>query len=112
MSRTRVDLVTEALDNLGVTIVGQDPSAEDTAKVDGKVDGLLADLRVRGILYVGDADAIEDEHFDSLGILLANRCAAAFGGGRDRDVDRAEEQKLRLLNPRPGGYDILATDYF
>lgn len=112
MSRTRTELIVEVLDQLGKSEAGQDPAAEDAAKVDGKIKGMLEYLARRKIVYVADPNSIDDAIFESISVILASRCGPAFGAGRQRDVEREEEANLRLLQPRPGGYPVLRNDYF
>lgn len=95
MAKTRSDLVTEALDLLGVLPTGQPPEVEDAAKVDGKVDTTLASIAALEIATVGDADSIPDEWFDDVAAILAGACTTKFGLGAD-DTSRLLQSGLGL----------------
>lgn len=79
MSKTREDLVLEALDILGVTATGQVAEVEDVTKVDDRVDTTLAALSALEIITIGNVEAIDDEFFDDLAAILAHRCMNKFG---------------------------------
>ena len=70
-TKTRDELVEMALNDLIVTGAGQSPEAEETEKMDSRVDGLFAELAVRGICEVGDEDEIPIEWTGALSLLLA-----------------------------------------
>lgn len=100
MSRTRADLVTEALDVLNIVPTGQTPELEDYEKVDNKVDGMLARLAGLEVVYVGDANQIPDEWFDDLAAILAESCMNKFGVTAD---DQAMLTKGGLGSPVGSG---------
>jgi hypothetical protein len=93
MSRTRADLVTEALDVLGVTATGQPAEVDDFDKVDDRVDQVIAKLAALEIVTVGDVTAIPDEWFDDLATILADAVKNKFGLGAE-DVARLERDGL------------------
>ena len=105
--RTRDQLIDEALVNLFADGgAGQAPDAESQATVDGKVDGLLAELRTRDICNVVNDQQIPAEWFNPLAELLANECATAFGAQKSaalredamaRLKDMARNEPMRLL---------------
>lgn len=98
MSKTRKDLVLEALDILGITATGQPAETEDLDKVDDRVPTTLAKLSGLEIVTVGDVEAIQDEWFDDLAAILAHCCMNKFG------VTADDQQRLTaggLGNP-PG----------
>ena len=45
---------------------------------------MIAELEARDIIYIADADLIEDEHFIPLGNILAWKAAPEFGAGADQ----------------------------
>lgn len=112
MSRTRTELKVKALDKLGVSQAGQDPSAEDVAVIEGYVDPVLDMLAREKVVYVNDRNAIDNEFFLPIATILANAAANDFGGAYDEGVDEREKRKLRILQPRPGGYPVQQVDYF
>lgn len=113
MPRTRADLIVEALDLLGVSQAGQAPSAEDVEAVDRQIDGKFAELARRHVIYVANADEIDDEFFLPLARVVANAAAPKFSQPRDPGVDLDAEATLRALQmalPRPSS--PLRADYF
>jgi hypothetical protein len=53
---TRQELVNQTLLNLGVLAVGQAPDADTSSLVDGLIDGLVAELEARDVIYIKDID--------------------------------------------------------
>ena len=109
-TKTRSDLISEVLDQLGVLAAGQTPAAEDVAKVDGKLDAVLAELSALDIVTIDDAGAvgpsggeIASEAFLSLATAIAYRCAAAFGLANDPALyvlsQRAEKMLRTIVRP-------------
>lgn len=78
-TKTRTDLINQALAQLGVLAAGQTADAEDYAAVNEHVDPLVATLDALGVVTVDDTDAIPIEWFLSLAALLADRAADHFG---------------------------------
>ncbi|MBF9234688.1 hypothetical protein [Microvirga alba] len=97
MSKTKSELITEALQELNALGAGQVASAEDIAAVDARVQPLLEDLASRNAIYIGDADDIPDSTFPHLVVLLAEACAKKFGRPRDTDAITLAENRLRTL---------------
>lgn len=115
--RTRSDLVTEALESLGVLAAGQTPELEDTARIDEKIDSILADLAGREIVYVADPDNIPQEWFNALADIVAYECRTKFGVTADFEatLERANTnaiEKLKvILRGRPT-YEPQRSHYF
>jgi hypothetical protein len=97
MTRTRVELVTKALKDLGAVGAGQAPSAEDQQTINETVEPVLADLAQRDIYHFGDINSIEDEAFMHLAKYLANENARSFGMERDPVRKLEAERDLRAL---------------
>lgn len=97
MSKTKADLITETLQELGVLAAGQSASSEDTAAVDARIVPLLQDLAIRNVIYIGDANAIPDEAFNHLVMRLAEACARKFGRDPSGDTINFAESNLRTL---------------
>lgn len=117
-TKTRSDLVNQALRNLEVIGAGQAPSAEDYTAVDAHVDATLAQLAARDIVTVGDADEIPVEWFQPLAVLLANDAAMEFGlsgvpqsASATNPVLAAESLLREMTYSRPTG-EPLEIDYF
>jgi hypothetical protein len=96
MAKTRTDLVYRALRNLGVLPQGQDPSAEEYNSVEALIDPMIEDLQARDIVFIEDADAIEDKYFVHLGHMLAGHALSEFGMQNDAGLTargiKAEEE--------------------
>ena len=119
---TRAELVRMALEELLIIGSGQDPAAEDSEKVDSRVDGLFEELSDRGIVTITDDDDIPTPLSGPLSELLANESARAFGRERmsaqDREtieerirvmINRSEPQKLKIdpaLSNASGRYSL------
>jgi len=121
MPRTRRDLVTEALDNLGLIAAGQVALAEDFEAVDNKVDGLIAYLETSndvGGLTIDNIDEIPDELFEPIAVLLADVSALKFGmagvptsPSNPNPVQSAKDRIISILYGRPTG-EPQRTEYF
>jgi len=96
--KTRVEVIDQVLDNLGVIIEGQTPTAELRSKVDRRLNSVMAMLATLEIVYVADLGTAEpptggefdEELFLPLCDCVAWRCAAAF--------NLAGEPALKVLN--------------
>jgi len=113
MPRTRADLIDETLQLLNVCGPGETPSAEDRAVVDARIDGKFSELERRRILYIPDADQIDDEYFDTLVALMAELCGPSFGQPRNTQARLSLEDTLREMtgDPWPDGATVRA-EYF
>jgi hypothetical protein len=111
-TKTRDQLVDMAADELGLTSTGNGAEAEDTQKIDAKVDGLFLELSARGVCDVSDEDAIPIEWTDALALLLADLNASAFGKPRMGHMDRiAVEERIKVMVQRvPPARETLTTD--
>ncbi|WP_425991373.1 hypothetical protein [Afipia sp. DC4300-2b1] len=85
MSKTRAELIDQALINLGVIAEGQSIEADLVDKMDKVVDPACAQLSQLDIYYVQDAGEIgptggeiEDSAFLSLAAYIANAACASF----------------------------------
>ena len=106
-TKTRLQLLIEALDQLGILVPGQAPSAANLNKIDGVLDPVLEELEVLSIYYVSDAGEegpsggeIESSAFLSLAAYLANAAAPKFNLAGDTKLKALAieaEQKLRTL---------------
>lgn len=109
-TRTRRDLVTEALAVLGVLGAGQAAEVEDFDEVDGHVDGLLSRLAKRNVLYVGDVEAIDAGVFDPLAVCLADAVKEKFGNPAINIA--AAEDLLRQIRQSGPTYERARPEYF
>lgn len=112
LTRTRAQLVNEALSKLQVVGSGQSPEAEDSDLVDGKVDALILQLAADGIANIPTNDEFPAEWFDCIAGLLANLCAPDFGKAFDPNVKAAYEAMLKRTNAARPTFETLAVEYF
>jgi hypothetical protein len=103
--KTRNQLVSRALEILGVVASGQAPAPEDTAKIDNLVDPLIARLAEREIAYVADVNEMDLALFEDVAVMLAG--AAKFGRVPDTS---AAESSLREITWRNYTQQNLKTD--
>lgn len=110
MSKTRADLIDQALINLGVIAEGQSIEADLVDKMDKVVDPACAQLSRLDIYYVQDAGEIgptggeiEDGAFLSLAAYIANAACAAFNLPADAKLmalsQIAEAMLITLTRP-------------
>lgn len=119
-TKTREELITEALDQLGIIVPGQAPSATIMNKVDTLVDPVLEQLAELDIYYVDDAGevgpsggSIRSSAFMALGAYLANAAAAKFNLPADTKLKALAleaEQTLRTLTRPSSTRKLLRTD--
>jgi len=120
MSKTRDDLIKQALTNLGIIAVGQPFDPEIVQKMDAIVDPAMAELTALDIYYsqdVGtigpDGGEIEDGAFLSLAAYLANAACPAFNLPADaKMVVLANDavDKLRTISAPSRTLRTLRTD--
>lgn len=112
MTHTREQLATRALNKLGVVGAGQTAAAEDLAVVDDSLDSIMSDLATRGVWVWGDPDAIDDDAFEHLAVILANANATEFGEPEDEQKRLMAEARLRQLQVTFLSGQPLAVDYY
>jgi hypothetical protein len=115
MAFTRTDLVHRALKNLGALPAGQTPSAEEYNSVNALIDAMLEDLLGRDIVFIEDADVIEDRYFLALGNVLAGHAAAEFGLQNDPAIAaRAAkgEKDLEIIASTRPTYNVLEVQAY
>lgn len=84
-TKTRLEVLTEALDQLGILVPGQAPSSNNMNKIDGVFDPVVEELTALEIYYVDDpgelgptGGAIDSAAFLSIAAYLANAAAPKF----------------------------------
>jgi hypothetical protein len=111
-TKTRDQLVTRALQKLGVFGAGQSPEDEDTEHVDGVVDALVADLAGREVVLITDEDAIPIEYFEWVADILADHVAQDYGKARNPDVVMFAERMLHKITNAQQTYEVLRAEYY
>jgi hypothetical protein len=119
-TKTRRELVNQALANLGILAVGQSVSDEDVSKMDVLVDPVCEKLSGLGIYYVQDQGTIgpsggevESTAFLPIADYLANAAAAAFNLPADAKLAalaQLAEQDLRTISRPPQIRQTLRID--
>jgi hypothetical protein len=112
MTKTRAQLIDEALLELGARGSGQAAAPEDYQNIDGVVDAVMADLAERDIYVWGDPDEIDDAAFVHLAKLLANEKARSFGLAPDETKRLMCEARLRQLKQVILSGQPQQVDYF
>jgi hypothetical protein len=117
MSRTRADLVNRVLQKLGAWEVGQEPSPERYALVDGELPSTLATLSRTGLYTVNNIERIADEAFSPLAVLVAFDLKSEFAVSGDEllsltaEAARAEGALYTITSSGPDE-TILRADYY
>jgi hypothetical protein len=119
-TKTRLELITEALDQLNIIVPGQAPSATIINKMDEVFDPVIEMLDGLGIYYVDDPGEIgptdgniESSAFLPLGAYLANAAASKFNLPADTKLKALAleaEQTLRTLSRPASTRKFLSTD--
>lgn len=92
--RTRIELVARAARRLGVLPSGQTLSAEDSAIIDANIDPLIADLHVRAVVTIANANAIPAGMFEAVATMLADVSKDAYEGTGAATVQLATDAQL------------------
>jgi hypothetical protein len=109
ITKTRIELVNEALGILTNLPSGTAFSDEDNATVDSYVDPVIAELAAEEVAYIDDADAIPSEIFLSLVAILASRCGPRYGQPRDADGEERNKRAIRKMVAGRPTYEPLET---
>lgn len=115
MSYTRNQLINAVLDELEVSSSGGAASGEDYQKVSNRLSAIFADLSGREVYYVEDETAIDDDAFESLVLVVANKVKRSFGLSQERslelksDADKAEKSLEIIARDSPTN-DVLTCD--
>lgn len=115
MSKTRAELIDQALNRLQILVLGQSPSPEDIQKMDRLVDPACAQLAAMEIYYVSDPGEIgptggniEDEAFLALADYVASFHLVA--DERMQALAMIAESTLRKLAAPPRTLRTLRVD--
>lgn len=120
-TKTRAELISQVLDNLGVLVKGQAPSDEDVSRVDGLMDATFASLEGREVVTIDDpgtaspptGGAFDLAMFLPLADIVANRCAPSFNLAGDPKLyvlAQQGEEELRVLTRPAQTRKTLTTD--
>lgn len=95
MIKTSTELINEAASDIGALGPGEALSADDFAKFDSKLDGLIEELNESEGVYIADKNEIPSAFFLPLARLLGNVAGAAVVGSPLNDA--AWDRDVRLL---------------
>lgn len=111
--KTRQDLITATLKKLNVIAAGQAPEAEDVLEIDQTIDGKLAELNRRGVVWFSDYQNFDDEFIDPLSIIFADQAAPTFGQPSDAESRIFAENRLReMRNSSRVPSDVTPSVYY
>jgi hypothetical protein len=102
MTKSREELVNDALTRLGALPAGQTAAPEDYAYVDGQVEPVISDLALRNVT-VSQEDDIDDANFLHIAAVLAFHCRGWFGVVGQEATDLRNdallaERNLKFIN--------------
>lgn len=112
LTKTRAQLVTRAARKARLIAAGQSLETEDSTVIDDAIDGMLADLAARSVVYVADDTAIDIAVFESLADVLAEVIAPDYGKPRDMNAVTAAEMRLRTATSTAPTYEPLKATYY
>jgi hypothetical protein len=110
--KSRSDLIRMTLEFLNAVAAGQTPAAEDVETLDKLIDGKVAELARRRIIWVPDPNAIEEELLEPLATLLGDLAAPSFGQPRDAARRVEAENRLREMQCADDTTAVVRADYF
>ena len=105
---TQTELVRYVLWRLRARASGQTPMTEDSADVVAVIPDVLADLALRRVAYISDADHIPEGGLQWLGVIVENAVAKGFGEAEDGQGIRFAEAMLRNQQAREA-WPVLKT---
>lgn len=111
MTKTRLELVNEALEILRVKPLSQSAEVEDYDTVDRDVDGLSEYLSTKSI-YNLDPASIEDVAFRHIATILAVRNGVKFGVPMDLALQNDAIAELRSLTVEDDRDDPIPAIYY
>lgn len=115
MSKTRRNLIDQALRNLGALDETSVPPPDEVTTVDSYVNGMLLGLSARDIVFIEDDEDIPEEWFLPLADCLAWASAAAFGAAGDQalmGLKTQAEDNLRVMARVRPTYKTLGVTTF
>jgi len=111
MSKTRADIQFKVIAILTGGDVGQVPSADDAAVIDGYIDDEVAELNA-DVTYIADPDDLDDALFLTFCKLVANAAADEFGAASDENKALQLRNRLRVLTRETPGFGPQEVCYF
>lgn len=110
--KTQTELENQVLLNLNALETGQEPEAEDQARVRSFIIPMLDQLEVDGVCAIADRDEIPNELFLPLAQLGANEAATSFGQQFSYEKKVLFEGIIRRLNSGPVTREVTRMEYF
>lgn len=120
-NKTRIEMIHQVLNALGILVPGQAPSNEEISKVDTILDPALSSLNAQDIFFIPDPGTPEppaggefdDSIFLATADWVANRIAGAFNLAGDPALQvksKMAEQELMVIGRPPRTRKLLTTD--
>lgn len=97
MAYTQDELAREVVAELFSLAAGQPANAEDLARVNFRLPGVIAELSGLDIIYIPDAGSVSDAAFNSVVTYAAQVLSPNFGLPTDEAKKKLAENKLRTL---------------
>lgn len=116
--KTRAELVTLVLEDLGVLAAGQTAQIEDTRRVDELAPSIIETLRATEVYYLNDIENIPEEVFVPLSNIVAWGCRNKFGVSDPDELTRMQEAAtaantaLKTITRGRPTYAPLKTEFF
>lgn len=88
MAKSRQQIVDAALEELGVTPIGQGSSSPEFERVQRVFDAVLAELQAQEVAAWG-TDTTPDELYDAMAVYVAQRASGRVGTQEKQDEMRA-----------------------
>ena len=110
-TKTQAQLVVRVLEKLGASYPGETPSAEDDAYILAEYADILDRLKDQGLAYWA-ANAIPQEVFGTLTVLVATEVGGAFGAPQPPEARLIAERDLRIHMAKPRSGEPIPADYF
>lgn len=116
-TRTRAELVTLALDNLGAIGAGQTAQIEDTQRVNDVAPSIMETLRATEVYYLNDIENIPEAAYVPLAAILAWGCRAKFSITDPNELAMLQQAAetgtaaLKVMTRGRPTYQVLQTDF-
>lgn len=113
MPKTRAQFTQRIAEKLGAVEAGQSISGEDSVFIYDKIPAIAEALNADNIVYIGDIEAVDDEIFEDVSKMAADRFLPTdFGKQTDVNAVAAGEKTLRRITASRPSFAPLEIDYF
>lgn len=115
--RTRAELVSLALTNLGVLAAGQPVQAEDSQKINDALPSIIETLRVTEVFYLNNIESIDEAVYEPLAAVVAWACRSKFSIIDPQELQTLKDQALagnaalKIMSRGKPTYQPLQSEY-